>query len=292
MRSGSGTNFYYSFDVGLIHYVVIDTEVYRYESQTNNSPHPFTAQQQLNWLESDLKKANTNRDAVPWVVMMGHKGWYMNNWGEVQDPDQITTNFTAFDDLACHYGVDLYLTGHVHIYQRFMPLLGPDNLRFMAPPRDVDRTSVSSDTHTYRNPKYMPTIVVAAPGDDEISPRVVCPGLEVADRLFWKDSQVKCTAAYGYGHLQAVNSTHLYWEYVQTGKAPNVKESGVLPLSWRARMEKMIGSTEVDELFATAAEDLRVQEEKDQRQVSVKHGDLIRDYLWIVQDNHGARGYC
>jgi len=29
--SGTGTNFFYSFDVHNIHYVVIDTEVYKYQ---------------------------------------------------------------------------------------------------------------------------------------------------------------------------------------------------------------------------------------------------------------------
>jgi hypothetical protein len=79
-NSKSGTSFYYSFDVGFIHYVVINTEVYKYQNQTASSPLPFTPEEQLAWLEEDLKLANRNRDQVPWIVMAGHKGWYMNEF--------------------------------------------------------------------------------------------------------------------------------------------------------------------------------------------------------------------
>lgn len=79
-NSKSGTSFYYSFDVGLIHYVVINTEVYKYANQTAKSPLPFTPEEQLAWLEKDLVQANANRDNVPWIVMAGHKGWYMNEF--------------------------------------------------------------------------------------------------------------------------------------------------------------------------------------------------------------------
>jgi hypothetical protein len=136
-NSRSGTSFYYSFDVGFIHYVVINTEVYKYQNQTASSPLPFTPEEQLAWLEEDLKLANKNRENVPWIVMAGHKGWYMNEFSGMacifyinivylltqnvlfylssavsyKINGAICTNFTAFDDLSCQYGVDLYLTG-------------------------------------------------------------------------------------------------------------------------------------------------------------------------------------
>jgi len=302
-RSGSRTNFYYSFDTGLIHYIVINTEVYKFQDETANSPFPFTPDEQLEWLENDLIKANGNREAVPWIVMMGHKGWYMDEWGEVQHPDQIATNFTGFDYLGCKYGVDLYMTGHVHIYQRFLPVLGPDNLKFMQPPRDVDRACVSEDGHTYTNPKYMPTVVVASPGDQEITPRIVCPGLDVASKLFWDDSQIRCTAAYGYGHLQAVNHTHLYWEFVQTGKADNVTASDIfkaLPPRWKKAFVEHSpghhsgqGGEEVARALLKEAT-RRTQFVDAQELRERRNGDIIRDYMWIVQETHDGseRDYC
>ena len=65
---------------------------------------------------------------------------------------KLVTNFTGFTALTDKYKVDVYLTGHVHMYQRFYPLLGPSEHKADAPARDVDKESVSDDGHTYTNP--------------------------------------------------------------------------------------------------------------------------------------------
>ena len=149
----------------------------------------------------------------------------------------------------------------MHVYQRFLPAVGPSDLRFMMPPRHVDYDSVSADGHTYTNSKYMPTIVAASPGDEEITGHKLCPLFDTFGEFFWRNSQAKCSSVYGYGmcrcvcwsrkivllysillgnvslicsilragHLQAVNKTHLYWEVVETGM--NGKVSGVGGLS-------------------------------------------------------------
>ena len=59
--------------------------------------------------------------------MFGHKAWYMDFEVNKQHPLQpeLNTNFTGFTALAEKYKVDLYLAGHVHLYQRFYSLLGP-----------------------------------------------------------------------------------------------------------------------------------------------------------------------
>ena len=64
------------------------------------------------WLVKDLEKANANRDKVPWVVGFAHKGWYM----------QPEVNFSLIDDVLHKGGADLFFAGHIHIYQRFLPL--------------------------------------------------------------------------------------------------------------------------------------------------------------------------
>lgn len=48
-------------------------------------------------------------------------------------------------------GVDLFLAGHVHNYQRTLPYLGDD----------VD---MQADSGHYVNPKYMTTLIVGSPG--------------------------------------------------------------------------------------------------------------------------------
>ena len=64
------------------------------------------------WLQKDLAKANANRDKVPWIVGFAHKGWYM----------QPEVNFSMIDDVLHKGGADLFFAGHIHVYQRFLPL--------------------------------------------------------------------------------------------------------------------------------------------------------------------------
>ena len=76
--SGSPTTMWYSFDVGLVHFVAIDTE-----TSYPNAPegelsfwHAGPFGNQLEWLENDITKADANRAAVPWVVVIGHRPMY------------------------------------------------------------------------------------------------------------------------------------------------------------------------------------------------------------------------
>eukprot|EP01121_Diplochlamys_sp_Union-15-3_P007165 TRINITY_DN17_c0_g1_i1.p1 TRINITY_DN17_c0_g1~~TRINITY_DN17_c0_g1_i1.p1 ORF type:complete len:412 (+),score=65.24 TRINITY_DN17_c0_g1_i1:155-1390(+) len=175
--SGSGTNLWYSFDQGLVHWIAIDTEVYAYYVNQNQ------IDQQLAWLEQDLKKANKNRTEVPWIIMFGHKCWWMTD-----------TNFTAFEELAHLYGVDVYLSGHVHNYERFYPYYNGN----------IDR---QSDINTFVNPKYMVTIVVGSPGNKEL----------IASNLGPSDSLAYYALKYGYSHLKVHNSTYIHFTWEETG---------------------------------------------------------------------------
>ena len=47
--------------------------------------------------------------------------------------------------------------------------------------------------------------------------------MRAGSKLLLNDSLAACSAAYGFGHLQAINSTHLYWEFVQSAKAASIK---------------------------------------------------------------------
>lgn len=187
--SGSDTNLWYSFDLGLIHFVAFDTEVYNYYSD------PGQIQRQLNWLEADLEKANQNRDKRPWIVSLAHKSYFMSK-----------TDFSRFGPLLHKYGVDLHLCGHSHNYQRHFPAYDGDVQKF-------------SDTHVYDNPKYLTTIVAGSAGSKE----------KISHGLGPKETLVTSVFDYGYGHLQAVNKTHLHWTWENTGV---YLESGVQDFLW------------------------------------------------------------
>ncbi|EGD76697.1 hypothetical protein PTSG_08048 [Salpingoeca rosetta] len=215
-HSGTNSSFFYSWDTDNVHFVAIDTEVYVFYNETQHSPHPFTAEQQLAWLEDDLARAHANRDNVPWIVMFGHKGWYMDFEPDTHhglQPKPVT-NFTGFDALANKYQVDLFLGGHVHIYQRFFPLLGLTPGLQYAKPRDIDKACAADDNHTYRNPKYMTTLIAGSPGDQETTLEGMCLGDEVVEPNI-RGTMAECQPNYGYGIMTFPNRTHMHWEWLE-----------------------------------------------------------------------------
>jgi acid phosphatase type 7 len=114
--------FWYSFEYGMVHYVMFDTE-----TDFTGAPDgpggsagldsgPFgTANQQIEFLEADL--ASVDRSVTPWLIVGGHRPWYSTGGGSSCGPCQ-----TAFEPLLYKYGVDLAIFGHVHNSQRFVPV--------------------------------------------------------------------------------------------------------------------------------------------------------------------------
>lgn len=60
---GSGTSRYYSCDVGRIHFIALDMNVYFIASEAR------FRENQLAWLATDLADANMNRENVPWIIL-------------------------------------------------------------------------------------------------------------------------------------------------------------------------------------------------------------------------------
>ncbi|KAI0174040.1 Metallo-dependent phosphatase-like protein [Pestalotiopsis sp. NC0098] len=115
--------FWYSFEYGMVHVVMIDTETdfQGAPDGIGGSAHleagPFgSLGQQLAFLEADL--ASVDRTVTPWVIVGGHRPWYTTSGG-----DDCTTCQTAFEPLLYKYGVDLAIFGHVHNSQRFLPVV-------------------------------------------------------------------------------------------------------------------------------------------------------------------------
>lgn len=113
--------FWYSFEYGMIHVTMIDTE-----TDFANAPDqpggsagldsgPFgTATQQLDFLAADL--ASVDRSVTPWLVVAGHRPWYSTG------SNRCAPCKAAFEPLLYKYGVDLAIFGHVHNSQRFLPV--------------------------------------------------------------------------------------------------------------------------------------------------------------------------
>ncbi|KAF3763852.1 hypothetical protein M406DRAFT_75085 [Cryphonectria parasitica EP155] len=149
-ESGGVGNFWYSFDYGLAHFIALDAETdYANspewpflrdieEGANPNETHPTlaetyvtdsgpfgqieddaindnTAYEQYKWLVSDLEAVN--RTKTPWVIVMSHRPMYSTETASYQAYIRA-----AWEEVFLKYGVDLYLGGHIHWYERLFPL--------------------------------------------------------------------------------------------------------------------------------------------------------------------------
>ncbi len=103
----SGTEAYYAFDYGNVHFVFVDSAD---SSIAPGSP-------QLSWLEADL--ASTGQD---WIVAVFHHPPYSKGSHDSDNPfDSVGRMRAARENVAPLLeagGVDLVLSGHSHIYER------------------------------------------------------------------------------------------------------------------------------------------------------------------------------
>ena len=99
----SGTEAYYSFDYGNLHFICLESH------ETDRSPDGAM----MTWLEEDLA-ANDKE----WVIAFWHHSPYSKGSG---DSDELGRSIALRQNavpLLERYGVDLVLTGHSHSYER------------------------------------------------------------------------------------------------------------------------------------------------------------------------------
>ncbi|KDO29913.1 hypothetical protein SPRG_04979 [Saprolegnia parasitica CBS 223.65] len=110
MPSNGNGVFWYSFDLGLAHHVVVSSE------------HDFNAGSRMRtWLEADL--AAVNRAATPWVFLHVHRPMYVSI-DTKNDQAYNKLSQAAYEPVLAKFGVDAVFTGHVHNYERTCPVLG------------------------------------------------------------------------------------------------------------------------------------------------------------------------
>ncbi|EER00438.1 conserved hypothetical protein [Perkinsus marinus ATCC 50983] len=97
--------YWYSFDYGLVHYVMISTE----HNYLNGSD-------QHKWLEDDL--ANVDRNKTPWVIVTGHRPMYTSCALDKFNGDIAEELKSNVAPLFKKYNVSIYFTGHIHAYTR------------------------------------------------------------------------------------------------------------------------------------------------------------------------------
>jgi len=99
----SGTEAYYSFDYGNIHFIVLDSHD---SIRTAGSP-------MLTWLESDLQASNAE-----WNIAFWHHPPYSKGSHNSDTESQMVEMRQNTLPILEAYGIDLVLTGHSHAYER------------------------------------------------------------------------------------------------------------------------------------------------------------------------------
>ena len=232
-ESGGVGNMWYSFNHGLAHFVVIDTETdFKNAPEENDGDsgvfpagHFAPSGAQLKWLEADLKAADANRAERPWVFVGGHRPLYDASdsvdeeneariWLSTHDFEACMKRgdcpkaktplksavMDAFEDLFHQYHVDVFFCGHQHAYGRSWP---------------VYEGQVSAQN--YDNPTEPVYIVSGSAGCDESRlhrRRARARRLRHRPKQDWiafNDVQ-----HYGFGELTVLNATAAHWAQVDS----------------------------------------------------------------------------
>lgn len=236
-----GSNLFYSFDVGPLHVLLYNTEVFFW-------PDLFGKAQQRaqhEWMEADLRAANANRASTPWILAAGHRPMYCvqalsggrcnaeheasrlglpsfcphNNPQACRPlhPPGAPGSGPSFpvEHLFYRYGVDVAVYGHVHDYERFWPVF---NHTLPSPP-GLGGLSFGR----YINPRATVHVTSGAGGNGEMRGGAEAPPQgRCEDSAPWCAFQSGYAPAptqsydYSYSRLAVHNATHLHWQQVSS----------------------------------------------------------------------------
>jgi hypothetical protein len=186
--NSSNDNMWYSFDYGKAHFISIDTETdYPDAPETKwEFDHAGGFGDQISWLKADLQAAVGRRKDVPWIIVYGHRPMYSS---QKQGIDKLIWNNAtgilrrAIEDLLYDAHADLYISGHVHAYERFLPMYRSEA---------TDRT--------YDSPRGITSVIVGHAGNIE--------GHACSWEKLPEYEAVRTCEGFGYSRM-TVNSTHL-----------------------------------------------------------------------------------
>ncbi|OQS06871.1 purple acid phosphatase 20-like [Thraustotheca clavata] len=162
-------NLFYSFDLGGTHTIFITPYIPTYRGSA-----------QYVWLERDLM--SIDRTLTPWLIVVMHGPWYNSNKAHQNHHEPHHVMKKDMEELLYKYHVNIVFSGHVHAYERSVP--------------------VYKNVPTADGPVY---VVVGDGGNREgLADTFIEPKPE------WSAFR---KAKYGYGHLTITNTTHAYFAW-------------------------------------------------------------------------------
>jgi hypothetical protein len=111
----SHTQSYYSFDIGNVHFLSLDS----YGKQ-DNARLSDTTGSQVRWIKEDLAKAHN----ATWIVAYWHHPPFTMGSHNGDDDKELTDIREKFIPILERYGVDIVLCGHSHDYERSRMMYG------------------------------------------------------------------------------------------------------------------------------------------------------------------------
>ena len=228
LGGAASESLYWSADIGPLHLVSYNTEVYFWPKHFGYDH----AARQHAWLAADLAAADANRDAVPWVIVTGHRPMYCVATGgdgrcdaEHEASRQGTMmECSAADGHVCwrrdaakalpelsvealmhEHGVDVAIFGHVHAYARHWPAFAEHTL--------------ASGPDAYVDPPATVHFLTGAGGNPEMKlgdtppPVGPCSAPWCAFQVGYAPKPGQ-SADYSYSRITVANATHLRWEQV------------------------------------------------------------------------------
>jgi len=183
---------WWSYDVGLIHMIGMSTE------------HDFSiGSEQWKWLENDLK--SVDRTVTPWIIFGGHRAMYLNSdygGSPTADIDVMDALIENVEPLLFQYRVNIGFYGHNHVVQRHSAVYQKKVIQASSETVDEDGNVV----HLYSDPQATVHAVVGT-GGASFTKNYVSPYPEWNELVFYE---------WGYTRVEAINSTHLNWEWVNS----------------------------------------------------------------------------
>ncbi|XP_001606004.2 acid phosphatase type 7 [Nasonia vitripennis] len=202
---GDSEGLWYSFNMGPVHFVAIETEAYYFMNYGIKQ-----LVKQFEWLDRDLTEANRpeNRAKRPWVVTYGHRPMYCSNLNSDDCTNHQSLvrvglpflNWFGLEDLFFKHKVDLELWAHEHSYERLWPIYD----------FKVYNGSYSAPYTNYKAPVH---IITGSAGCKEGREKFV------PQRPPWSSFR---SSDYGFTRMTAHNKTHLYLEQVSDDKEGEV----------------------------------------------------------------------
>jgi hypothetical protein len=118
--NASSTSMYWSADVGFVHLVSLNVDIM---SPGATSLSQETIHEQLTWLRNDLQ-ATANLGRTSWTVVIGHQMMYStHDAAHVENAkvlrEGVAGKFSGIEPLFHEFGVDIYFSGHEHVYEHF-----------------------------------------------------------------------------------------------------------------------------------------------------------------------------